>query len=96
MYVGSSGPQFVWEGTLTFSSVNNGATAEQTISLPNSKKFPINSKKSVMILRLPDAQAGLTFSNPFITSSTQFKVRITNTTGGALTPTGTNAMIVVL
>jgi hypothetical protein len=96
MFVGANGHQMVWTGTLTFSAINGTTTAEQTITLPNSKKFPINSTKSVMVLALPDLQAGLTVSNPYIASSTTFKVKVTNTTGGALTPTGTKAMIVVL
>lgn len=94
MTVGSPGPQFMFEGTLTFASVGAGATADQTVTLPNSAKF-MTDDAAILDLRLPDLQAGLTYCNPIILSQTTFKVRFTNTTGGGLTPTGTNAMLVV-
>jgi len=93
-------PQFLYEGTLTFGSVTNSTstTTDITVTLPNNMQFPHSGTAgdgAVLALELPNLQAGLMFCNPQAISATQFKVRFFNPTGGALTPTGTNAKLVM-
>lgn len=95
-------PQFTFEGTITFGSVANSTSAwpEQTITLPSSMKFPSPGGSGgvgggLIYMSLPNLQTGLAYCNVFVASPTTFKVRFFNATGGALTPTGTSARLVM-
>lgn len=99
----ANSPQMIYEGTLTFASVANSTTtsADQTITLPTGVVFPSGggsggANSGFIILSLPNLQAGLTFCNLNVLSATTFKIRFRNATGGALTPTGTAARLVML
>jgi hypothetical protein len=86
----------VYEGTITFAAVSSGAVATQTVTLPTGVTFqgPTGVGGAPIHLELKDLQAGLIFSNAFALTSTTFKVTFYNSTGGSLTPTGTNAKLV--
>lgn len=94
---------FTWEGTLTIASVAANTVATQTITLPTGIKFPDMpnsdaSKGPILKLVLPNLQASLLFSNEFVindSSFAKFKVTFFNNTAGALTPTGTQAKLVL-
>ncbi len=97
-------PQFSFEGTLTFASVATDAAnwTDQTVTLPTGTKFPSSGASGttgvgggLIHLELPDLQANLAFCNARVLSPTTFKVRFFNATVGALTPTGTNARLVM-
>jgi hypothetical protein len=96
-------PQFAFEGTLTFASVAANTVATQTVTLPTGVTFPRIPSSTpaggpVMSLTLPNLQAGLLFSNEQVINASgfnQFKVTFFNNTGGALTPTGTIAKLLV-
>lgn len=93
------GPAFEYDGTLTFGSVSSSATnwTEQTVTLPNSIQFPNWGKKggSPLLLELPDLDASIGFCGVWANSSTSFKVRFWNATGSPVTPTGTNAKLMM-
>ncbi len=89
-------PQMMFEGALTFASVANSTSAwpEQTVTLPTGTKFPAGAGGHISLV-LPSLQTGLAYCNVFAVSATTFKVRFFNATGGALTPTGTGAKLVM-
>jgi len=91
----ANSPQFIFEGTLTFGSVANSTSAwpEQTVTLPTGAKFP--HVHGLIHLDLPNLQTGLAYCNAFAVSATTFKIRFFNATGGALTPTGTTAKLIM-
>jgi hypothetical protein len=94
--------QTVYEGTIVFVSVAANTTVDQTVLLSGATPAGAFAGSSgpngaAIHMELPNLQAGLTFCNAHAISSTSnnsFTVRFTNTTGGALTPTGTNAKLV--
>lgn len=91
-------PQFQYEGTITFASVAATTVADQTVTLPNSNQFPHSGTAGdggVIHLTLPNLDAGLVVCNPQAVTATTFKVRFYNTTGSPITPTGTNAKLIM-
>lgn len=85
----------LFDGTITFASVANSTSAwpEQTVTLPTGVKFP--HTRGILHLDLQNLQTGLAYCNVFAVSATTFKIRFFNATGGALTPLGTQAKLVM-
>lgn len=94
MIVGASLPQLVFEGTITFASVASTTIADQTITVGANLGGQTLIAGASVHLTLPNLQAGISFSNPRASSTGALIVRFHNTTGGALTPTGTAAKLV--
>ena len=73
-------PRFTATVNLTWGSIAAGASAEQTISLTGAL---VNDRVAV---GLPDGLAAGLLATAWVSSSNNVKVRLTNITGGALTP----------
>lgn len=94
MIVGASLPQRVFEGTITFASVASTTMADQTVTVGANLGGQTLIPGAAVHLELPNLQAGISFTNARASSTGALIVRFHNSTGGALTPTGTAAKLV--